>query len=95
MTLVFKKEALEDLVRIADYGVRHFGAEAARACQAWLSRAFASIEKFPKVDRIRYDLKGQPRLRNLGGHIIVYTIVPEGVEIIRILGGRQNISELL
>jgi toxin ParE1/3/4 len=95
LTVFFKREALEDLVRIAAYGEMKFGTHLAQDYQAKLARAISMIEQFPKLDRVREELRGRPRLHYVDAHVVVYRILPEGVEIIRILGSRQNLPDLI
>jgi plasmid stabilization system protein ParE len=95
LTVFFKKEALEDLVRIAEYGETKFGIHVALAFQAKLARAFTLVEQLPEVDHVREELRGRPRLHYVDAHVVVYQILPEGVEIIRILGSRQNLPDLI
>ncbi len=52
------------------------------------------IARFPNsgrsYDYLRPNLRGLP----LNGHIIFYAVIDEGIEIIRVVGGKQNLERL-
>ena len=81
--------AIEDLIRIAQYGDEHYGVARSDRYRDRLKQRFLLLaeqpERYPAVDHIR------PGYRRsvCGAHSIYYRIGGQGVEIVRVLG-RQD-----
>jgi plasmid stabilization system protein ParE len=91
----FSNAALDDIVRIRIYGEISFGRAIALEYQTKLELAVSQIERYPEADRVREEYATQLRLHFVGAHVIVYSIVPEGIKIVRILGSRQNLRDII
>ncbi len=69
--------------------------DSVKAADAWLERiedTFDMLAQTPRAGRARHDLG--PRLRSfpVGRYIIFYTPMSDGVEVVRVMNGRQDID---
>jgi toxin ParE1/3/4 len=85
--------ASRDLNAIADYYVAR-NIEAGEELLKDFTRKCENLVRFPNLgrsyDHIRTGMRGIP----LDGYIIFYQIIDAGVEVLRVVGGRQDLEEL-
>lgn len=84
IALIFRREASEDLRRIAAETRRAWGDEQARHYVGALRNAIKSLRNFP----LRYpEFEPRPGLRrmNSGRHAVFYMALEDRVEVIRVL----------
>jgi toxin ParE1/3/4 len=85
--------ASRDLDRIAEYFLER-NIDAGEQLFRAFNQKCLHLVKFPSIGRryddIRPNLRGLP----LEGYIILYQLVDEGVEILRVVNGRQNLEAL-
>jgi toxin ParE1/3/4 len=66
-----------------------------KAADAWLERieaTFDMLAQMPLVGRARDDLAAKERSFPVRNYIIFYIPVPDGIEVIRVMNGRQDID---
>ena len=56
---------------------------------------FPTLAKFPQMGRLREELVPALRSFVVGNYVIFYRPIDDGVEVIRVLHGAQDISEIL
>jgi len=86
-----KPQAERDLFAIWDF----IAADSARAADGLLNRieaAFDMLADAPFAGRARSDLRKDLRSFPVGNYIIFYIPVSDGVEVIRVMHGRQDID---
>ncbi|PZD74408.1 Toxin ParE1 [Acaryochloris thomasi RCC1774] len=87
------RQASQDLDAISDYFLARNIEAGERICLEFTQKC-EKLMRFPKLgrsyDAIRSGMRGLP----LEGYIIFYQVVDDGVEILRVLGGRQNLEEI-
>lgn len=85
--------ASRDLDSIADYYVTR-NIEAGETLLKEFTRKCKNLVRFPNLgrsyDHIRPGMRGIP----LEGYIIFYQVIDAGVEILRVVGGRQDLEAL-
>lgn len=90
---IIAPSASQDLERIADYFLER-NIEVGEALFREFNQKCFNLVKFPNMGRsysqIRPNLRGLP----LDGYIILYEVVDEDVEILRVVNGRQDIKTL-
>ena len=90
---IIAPSASQDLDRIADYFLERNIEVGERLFREFNQKCF-NLVKFPNIGRsyshIRPNLRGLP----LDGYIILYEVVDEDVEILRVVNGRQDIETL-
>ena len=91
---ILSPEATKDLNAIADY----FATRNVDAGEMLFKQFIGKCEnliKFPALGRsyeyIRPNMRGVP----LDGYIIFYQVVNDGIEILRVVNGRQDLDSLL
>jgi toxin ParE1/3/4 len=87
------RQASQDLDAIADYFLTR-NIEAGESLFKEFTRKCENLVRFPNLGRsyahIRSEMRGIP----LEGYIILYQVVDDGVEVLRVVGGRQDLEEL-
>lgn len=87
------RQASQDLDTIADYYLTR-NIEAGENLFQEFTRKCENLVRFPSLGRsyghIRPGMRGIP----LDSYIIFYQIVNDGVEVLRVVGGRQDLEEL-
>lgn len=83
-------KALADLDDIWRYTAETWSPDQADAYIDDLVRTFEVIAATPTLDRDRPDFSPPVRVHAHRSHLIVYTVTPDHVAILRLLGGRQN-----
>ncbi len=85
--------ASRDLEHIAEYFLEH-NVDSGEKLFREFNQKCLNLINFPKMGRsysyIRPDLRGLP----LDGYIILYDLTHEGIEILRIVNGRQDLEAL-
>ncbi|MBO6561105.1 MAG: type II toxin-antitoxin system RelE/ParE family toxin [Nisaea sp.] len=82
--------ARADLEEIWLYSEETWSAEKADDYIDALTEGFEALLRVPEMARERTELRPPVRIHPLGGHLIVYRILEDHIEIVRLLGGRQN-----
>ncbi len=90
---IISPSATRDLNQIADYFlVRNL--EAGEKLFKEFNRKCHNLANFPEMGRsyayIKPSLRGLP----LDGYIIIYQVIEDGVEILRVVSGRQDLESL-
>jgi toxin ParE1/3/4 len=84
-------EAEEDIVAIAEQGMRIFGAQHARRYHNELFDLLDLIADNPRIARERTEIKPPIRIHPFKAHLIVYRIVEDdAVFIVRIRHGHED-----
>ena len=90
---IVSPSASRDLNSIADYFLT-CNLEAGEKIFREFNKKCENLTKFPNMGRsyahIRHSLRGLP----LDGYIIIYQILDDGIEILRVVNGRQNLASL-
>jgi toxin ParE1/3/4 len=90
---VIAPKASQDLNNISDYFVGR-DIEAGERLLKELNEKCQNLMQFPKMgksyERILKNLRGFP----LKGYIIFYRAIPDGIEILRVISGRQDLEAL-
>ena len=85
--------ASQDLAAISDYFYTH-NIEAGECFLQEFSRKCKQLASFPSLGRsyadIELDLRGIP----LESYIIFYRVIEDGIEIMRVVSGRRDLSNL-
>lgn len=69
--------------------------DSVRAADTWLERiegTFDMLAEMPQGGRARDDLLPGLRSFPVGSYLIFYTPLPDGIEVIRVMHGRQDID---
>jgi toxin ParE1/3/4 len=80
-----------DLTSIWDY-IADDSVKAADALLDRFDRVFDMLADTPLAGRTRDDLASNLRSFPVGSYIIFYTPVSEGIEVVRVMNGRQDID---
>jgi toxin ParE1/3/4 len=80
----------EDLAAIAEYGVDRFGLNAALSYIAELEDVFDLLAMHPHMAHEQTGLTVPLRVHPYRSHYICYVVENEDVEILRVLGARQD-----
>lgn len=84
-------EAEEDIISIAEDGVRLFGSGKARRYHDELFAVFDSIADNPRMARERFELLPSMRIHPFKAHLVVYKIEKGGeVLIVRVRHGHED-----
>ncbi len=90
---VIAPRASRDLNDISDYFVER-DIEAGERLLKEFNEKCQNLMRFPKMgksyERILKKLRGVP----LKGYIIFYRVIPDGIEILRVISGRQDLEAL-
>lgn len=82
--------ASEDLIAIYGTGRRRFGQSQARSYHRSLEAVFDLLAENPLLGRERAELQGGVRIHPHKAHIVVYRVVDDGVEILRVRHSRED-----
>jgi toxin ParE1/3/4 len=90
---VIAPSASRDLNAISDYFLER-NVEAGERLLKEFNQKCQNLARFPQMGKsygkIRPDLRGVP----LEGYIIFYRVISEGIEILRVVSGRQDLETL-
>lgn len=92
---VLRPAAEQDLSDIGLKGAATWGVEHAEHYADGLFALFDLLVEFPKIARERTELSPSVRIHPSGAHLVIYRQVDQGIEIIRILHGHQNLAAYL
>lgn len=94
MKVRYTPAAQDDLVTIAEYSIEQWGAERAERYVEGLDRA---AHQLPGLLGITRTVEGYPELRRMHAdrHVLIFRIVDEVVEVVRILHERMLPEEHL
>lgn len=88
------REAEEDIIAIAESGLRLFGEAQARRYHSDLFRVFALIAGFPRIARERAEISPPVRIHPHKAHLVVYLVDDaDEVLIVRVRHGHENWTE--
>lgn len=93
MRLCVSPRAADDLDAIVDYLTENSPAAAARVLQRIEAQARQLLEQ-PDAGRARPELGAGLRHRPVGAYLILYRVVGDDVEIIRVVHGRRDLGDL-
>lgn len=87
-------EAEEDIVDIAETGLRLFGAAQARRCHADLFDLFELIAANPRMARERQEIEPPVRILPFKAHLVISLVDTDGdVLVVRVRHGHENWSD--
>ncbi len=90
---IISPSATRDLNQIADYFlVRNL--EAGEKLFKEFNRKCQNLANFPEMGRSYSYIKPSLRGLALNGYIIIYQVIDDGVEILRVVSGRQDLESL-
>jgi toxin ParE1/3/4 len=95
MRLEIAVRAARDLYELHLYGIEHYGARAADVYLQQLFEKFDLIAEWPFSARERRDAPSPVRLTQQRAHNILYAVVDDGVEILRVFHHSVNWIDLL
>ena len=79
-----------DLEDIWSYSAENWSVDQADRYIDALAAAFDTIAHMPEIARERTDFTPPVRIHPSAQHVIIYRIQPNHIEIIRVLGGKQD-----
>ncbi len=84
-------EAEEDIVSIAEQGIRSFGPQVAKRYHDELFAVFELIASNPRMARERHEISPPVRIHPFKAHLVVYRINDDGsIFVIRIRHGHED-----
>ncbi|KYC41996.1 plasmid stabilization protein [Scytonema hofmannii PCC 7110] len=86
-------QAMQDLENIWNY-VAEYSPQAADNLFDKLREKFPKVAKFPQMGQQRFNLAPSLRSFPVGSYLIFYRPIDQGIEIVRILRGTQNIEQI-
>jgi toxin ParE1/3/4 len=91
MRYILSAEAEEDIIGIAEYGVRNFGTPHARRYHDELFETLDLIARHPGMARERREIQPPVRIHPFKAHLIVYVLGEDGVVfVIRVRHGHED-----
>jgi len=84
-----------DLSDIWLQGASAWGIEQAERYADGLFAHFDLLVEFPEVARERVEFSPPVRIHPSGAHLVIYRQMEQGIEVIRILHGHQNLAAYL
>ena len=93
--IVLSREAYTDLADIGDYGELQFGREAADAYQQAIDRAFERLTLYPRSGEAKPAFGHDVRCLVCNRHRIMYQVVDDAVQILRILHHSRDVCRYL
>ncbi len=92
---VLRPAAKDDLAGIWRKGAENWGLDQADRYADGLFALFDLLARFPEMARERPEFAPPVRVHPTGVHLVIYRSVGQGIEIIRILHGHQNLAVFL
>lgn len=84
-------QAEEDIVSIAEEGIRNFGALVAKRYNDELFALLDLIATNPRMARERHEISPPVRIHTFKAHLVVYRIIEDGnIFVIRIRHGHED-----
>ncbi len=87
--------AQDDLVAIWRKGAEPWGPDQADRYSDGLFALFDLLADFPELARERPEFSPPVRIHPTGAHLVIFSAIGQGLEIIRILHGHQNLTAFL
>lgn len=87
--------AIRDIEQIADYIARESGLAQADRFLTRLDAKFSKIAKFPNLGRQRNEILPGLRSFPMEQYLILYILVNQDVDILRVVSGYRDLSALL
>ena len=94
MTYRLSPRAKLELEAIGDHIAKDSPTNAERLIER-LTERFVALGRNPRIGRARPELRSDLRSFPYGAYIILYRIVDEGVEIVRVVHAARNLDDLL
>jgi toxin ParE1/3/4 len=94
MTYRLSPQAETDLEEIGDYIAQDSPANARRFIEQ-LTQKFVVLARSPRIGRARPELKPDLRSFPYGAYLILYRIIEDGVEIVRVVHSARNLDDLV
>lgn len=92
---VLRPAAEADLSGIWLEGASKWGVEQAERYADGLFALFDLLVEFPEIARERVEFSPPVRIHPSGAHLVIYLREGQGIEIVRILHGHQNLTAYL
>ena len=92
---VLRPAAEDDLSNIWFEGVASWAVEQAERYADGLFALFDLLVAFPEIARERTEFSPPVRIHPSGAHLVIYRQGEQGIEIIRVLHGHQNLTAYL
>ena len=92
---VLRPAAEADLSDIWLHGAPQWGVEQAERSADGFFALFDLLVEFPEIARERAEFSPPVRIHSIGAHLVTYLKVEQGIEVIRILHGHQNLTAYL
>ncbi|MGV1906307.1 type II toxin-antitoxin system RelE/ParE family toxin [Agrobacterium cavarae] len=84
-------EAEEDIIRIAEYGVRNFCTIHAQHYHDELFETLDLIARHPEMAREHHEIQPRVRIHPSNAHLIVYSVGEDGIAfVIRVSHGHED-----
>jgi toxin ParE1/3/4 len=94
MTYRLSPQAKSELEAIGDYIAADSPANAKRFIDR-LTEKFIALGRSPRIGRARPGLRSDLRSFPFGAYLILYRIVDDGVEIVRVVHSARNLDDLV
>jgi toxin ParE1/3/4 len=94
MSYRLSPQAESELEAIGDYIAKDSPANAERFIQR-LTEKFVVLGRNPHIGRARPELRSDLRSFPYGAYLILYRIMEEGVEIVRVVHAARNLDDLI
>ena len=94
MTYRLSPQARSELEAIGDYIAEDSPANAKRFIDR-LTEKFIALGGSPRIGRVRPELRPDLRSFPFGAYLILYRIVDDGVEIVRVVHSARNLDDLV
>ena len=92
---VLRPAAEADLSAIWLQGAASWGTEQAERYADGMFAVFDLLAGFPEMARERVEFTAPVRIHPSGSHLVIYRLEGQGIEIIRVLHARQNLTVYL
>ena len=89
------QRAFSDLIAIEEYSIYKWGVEQTEKYMSDLYDSFKKIAQKPEIGQLRMHRSFPFSMAPTGKHFVVYTSVTDGIIILTILHGRQDIESII
>ena len=86
--------ASRDIESIMDYLAEDSNLEMAEGFLQRIDAKFKLLSQFPQIGRKRDELYPGLRTISLDNYLIFYRLVPKGVEVVRVISGYRDLTDL-
>jgi toxin ParE1/3/4 len=83
-------DARKDIERIYSFGITTYGENAAEKYIAGIVKMYRFLAEWPMINQERWEIRPPVRIHNHKGHLIVYRLHIDQLQILRVLGRKQN-----